>query len=385
MLYSLLALKPILDMMWKIKILDIIFILFIMIYYFKLYYKKKIKIDTLDLLIVFLALLIFRSLLKGINSESIIIFLKMYLNLLFYFIGKKIINYKKLEIKFLKAFEIVIFVNLLFLVTQKGFIYWGNVNTFKGPYYYKTDCAIALSEAFIFLRFYLISKVGKNRIKGFVSLFLFIPLTLFLANSRAFLAIYLLVIFIFIFCEYYSKLSLKKVFFITSNIVISFFIFIIFKFEFIKINFKKYLTIDFSNFFSEKNLQGRNIIWEGIYNKFTQSNLFDRLFGVNLYGDKLQTAFFKNGVHSHSIYLKLLFSTGYIGLSIYIMIQIIILIEVRKIDDKQLKYTVIYLFLIYNISGIVQHHIAFTQLSFFYFLYLGILKENNNKHYLLKA
>lgn len=379
-----LYLKPFIDMLWKFKILDVILI-FIIFFITPMYMiKYKYKLSYIDFFILFIAILFTISLLNNFNNDAFIIYIKIMTNIYMIFIGRLIINIDSLDHALAKSYSIVVIMNLIYMLAGEGFIYWGNAKTFRGMYFFKTDLALAMLQAIVFIRIMMNSNKFIYRIisKGLV--FFICPFLIILSNSRVYTLIYLLIIYIFYMQNIEIKTGKKYNFnlkFISKIIIIIFIGLTMYSYATEYIPWFKengFITFKFNNLselFSPANTQGRSVIWEITLNKFKSNSIFKQFMGVDLISDGA----ILNGIFydSHSNYVKILYSIGYIGI---ILFTCLIIVSINMLNNVsiQIKYTFIMLLSMYLISSISVPNIINTNQSFLFFLYLGAITRSNN-------
>ena len=130
---------------------------------------------------------------------------------------------------------------------------------------------------------------------------------------------------------------------------------------------------DSDSLYDNANTQGRNVMWEEIYENFTKSGFFSRLFGVDLISDTSM------GFDSHNAYVKILYSSGYCGLALFAIISLRlakVLNRMKNMGQRNLFYLTIGFLTIFYIAGFSASTIVFTQISWFAFFFAGACVSN---------
>ena len=369
---SLFFFKPIVDVFYQFGILDYI-MFFLVLVLFCTNMKRRINIKELILMVLFFLLTI--SLLN--NTNAFYIYVKMVSPVILYF-GLRKVNIDYALKWMLRGYVVVVMINLLSIPMGVGNITWGSANTFKGFYFYKTDFAFAMSQAIvIFLCF-----VRKNKY-----LRLLIPISLIMllmSNSRASMLVSIITIILYYVIlirnkEITFQFKTRHYFIIGILLIASLAVF-----NFIQnseiFSSRNFITFDFTNAFSEGNTQGRSIIWLKIIELFKSHSILQQIFGVDLMSD----AVINNGVTygSHSSYLKMLYSTGYIGLVLFVLLIILMTKKTLKVSDKFLVFLGLSNIAAFVLNAITIATVQFTQFTWsFVMIYMFCINadtSNNN-------
>ena len=413
-----LAIKQIIDMLYQFKFLDILMVLFVIVLIsFKLISiikkeKKKEKkkenesfitilrnnINVVDILVFALGLMFAISVLRypvaytnGIKIESA---------LLVYFLGRL---YGKGCIKYTKVVAAVSYV-LIYLNAAKFFyklisyIVYGETIFFEdipnlrnngGFYFYKTDLAFAILIGTIFIYIFSELKTFKK-----FTVFVFNPIFIFNTAARAGQLLYLVLVFLIIIFEIYKKKqinkkgfddgiisekkSLKKVLIIIVNsifavlavIVISAF----FVAQFTDVKKYSYDELELSGEqreMLENKFHSREVIWWDTCHYLANNSIVTELFGENL--DDIYFAE-HNGANrkSHSIYLTILFSVGFIGMMLFLAIAYFISIYLVKNKNMQMVFLCLTSWMLLLLGGFSVDTIEYTQISWLPFIFAGM-------------
>ncbi|XPF95063.1 O-antigen ligase family protein [Colwellia sp. RE-S-Sl-9] len=371
------------DYMWNIKAFTIAFIPLTLILCAELhrqfYINNKGCIPSLSKVDFFLwgyICLISLSFFSYGGVGSVEIYVKILTVLIAFYLGKvtPLFNIKKIYLFYIPIYLIII----LYLISGNGFQYWGSIVTFSGGYFYKTDLAIGLT---LFTVFMLVSNLNVKLKLSFVFLNLVL---IFLANSR----MYLLLLPIITALYFYRRIIFlnTKRFFVMLPIIFSLIFLVFYSFNDILLNFG-FLAVDFNDFFSGKNLQGRDLLWDNLLSSYSDFSLFNQLFGSGLVKDTelaFLTGYFES-TNAHNTYIFNLISVGVFG-SLFFFAFIItsfkrLLSLFEKYRDYPKLYDLLYLSVactfLFFIAGFSATVISFLQLSWFYFFFMGVLYSVN--------
>lgn len=349
-------LKPITDMLYQYQILDIAML--ILASAILLTGVRKVRFYKYDIAILMLAFLLTISLLKDLLGIRVYIKMISPLILLYALRDRNLDGAMK---SYLYSYIFVLILNLLSIIMGEGRVVWGNTKTISGLYYYKTDFACAMTQAMIVFMYF--SKESK-------SMYLFIAgtfiLTLF-SNSRIAILIDVLIL---VFYFYVSRKQKKGKFKFRTRyllyIVIGFVLLAGTIFALLKSPlFQKYsfLTIDINNLFSESNTQGRSEIWKGIIDIYEDGGAIEKILGIDLTSD----VFLHHGTYygSHSMYLKMLFSTGIVGLTLFVYLLALYFTYMLKQKNARMLMLGISAIIMFIMNGITISIVEFTQFTWF--------------------
>lgn len=360
-----LLLKPIADMLFEYQVLDIILVLGVIIVTLSRIKSTKMRWALLDTIIVILGFLFFLSYLRDTNGVNT--FVKIESGFLLYFAGRMTYSKAIKNQKYLMwGFLIVLLITAFSFINKSGFIVWGRVNTFRGYYFFKTDLAAAMAQ--LFAIFAIIKKRSyiNYAILGISSYFVFI------SNARMYyFVIVILVLFFFLYLReeiYQVRLRINTKLMLLGIAVL---IGMLFGLNYLnQMLGEEYLLIEFqssSDLVGNANTQGRSVAWENILEHFFNQPFWDRFWGLDLISDE------KVGIicNSHNLYIKVLYSTGYLGCSIFILYIIRIIQAINNTQSAELYYLTLSFFAIYILSGISYITIESTQLTWLFMYYIG--------------
>lgn len=150
------------------------------------------------------------------------------------------------------------------------------------------------------------------------------------------------------------------------------------------------ISVKFNNLddlFNGANTQGRNLTWNYILNYFNAQNFITKLFGVDLISDSIINA--NDNYDSHNMYIKALFTTGYLGLILFLILIILLIKQINSINDITYKFMFLSFVITFILSGVSYSTQVHTQ-QMSIFMYLagitcGLTKDTNRSIKLLKS
>lgn len=369
-----LFLKQIIDMLYQFKILDYCLVLLGIYLLFKKLIKKKPTWkdgDGADILVVILAVLFTLSWLRFPAGYQT--YFKILSCFMVYFLGRL---YKD-EIKvtpyvFVVSSYIVVYANFLHRFVRQGyriFAYASNEGEF---YYYKTDLAIGIITAMIFIYFY-----GHKNIWRFVTIYLVCPYMILYSTARMYWLIWGIILFVFLLA-YFEKRT-GKIINIDWKLILGIGavavagvagLAIISKTGFLRgLGFD--FTLDFSHgIFSENIMHSRQIIWVEILEYFTSLSLGNQIMGVDLVTEALHNSM---SLPSHSLYIRVIYGVGYLGTAMFLGFIGYMFIKLRKIRDREIFYLALCFGILFLMEGITAASIDYTQMSWFPMMVCGML------------
>ncbi|XEC97051.1 hypothetical protein AB6A23_11200 [Paenibacillus tarimensis] len=389
MMNLILFMKPIVDMLWQYKILLLALIGGVVLYMLPQY--CKVRISFTNSLLVFFSIMLTISFFNKIDENTSSTYLKVISAFMLFFAAQLNQDINK-TLKVIAASYIIPSVySLLLYLTDNGYVFWGGIRTFVGPYYYKTDLAIAVILSVIFFRKALYSsKSGFLKIIAGMYILVIAPMLILTANSRMMTIIYGVII-IYIIVERlalsakrltnlikFSKVKKIAVVLLSCIVLVGgYFVYDSLTQNALKIN----LSSD--EFFSQSNTQGRSGIWSTIIDNFLAGDTRSIMFGYYIGKDFEFNTYMGNDAHNS--FLKLLVATGFYGLSLYVLFLLLIIYKIRAISkltdlDNTQRFavnTIIMVLLFFLISGMTQSNIIFTQSSWYAFYFMGLLYSPN--------
>ena len=264
---------------------------------------------------------------------------------------------------------IVIYVNVIIRFVNLGYPGFFEMSaTDNGMYYYGTDLAYAMLTGLIFVGMY-----GKNNILKFFTIFVVCPFMI-LSCVTGVQHILMWVVYVILFL-FMSERAVKRRKF--TDFLLPFMILLMLA-TIVILNIpaitgeKTNILLDFLNQFkiSTENFVGRYTKWSDIWNEIRRTNnLLTQLFGIGSAQDKA----------IGSLYIGIIYSTGYFGFMMFFMFVISIAGYAVKIYDRRTYYVTVMLAVLFLGTGINVLTIGFTQMSWFPMLYAGMAVSAGKK------
>lgn len=377
-----LFLKQMVDMFYQYKILDygmVVLCLFLLcrkIWKDGIYKNPKDFFCPEDYLVLAMMVVYGVSFLH--NPSAYGVFFKLESCFLLYFSGRvyggEILRYGK---ALAGAGYIVVYANFIYRFYQFGFkfIVTGPEVTLLnvgGLYYYKTDLAIGIIIAVLFI--YMFSEVK------WLKWITIVPVSgymVFYSGARigqlVMAAEFVLILVYELQCRgrFSVKLKGKQVQWImgiASFLVLLFFIALqIFPFDEIAANLN--IAVGQGSFL-EKLMHSRHIVWWDILHYFSEQSFMTRLFGVDLETEYLHNSL---GIRAHSMYIKQIYAVGYAGCFLFLAFLTGIFKRLCGETDRKLNYIVLVLWFMLLGAGLTVESLEATQMSWFPMLFAGML------------
>jgi len=336
------------------------------------------------------------SLFNQFNIDTFGLYLKLISTILIFFAAHTVTNYEKLLKILAISYILPLIINVGLGLSGNGYTYWGNVYTFVGTYYYKTDLAIAAFLGAVFLRKYIVFSKNKTQLLVSIALIFGVtPYLIIMSNSRMFLILYAFLAIVII-SEYFKLNSFKtenrkRRYKLSKGVVLLITIVAILTVSSSYLFYNNasassgVLTISFEpdEIFSEQNTQGRSVIWDSAISAISNSSPTQLMFGHYLNSDFDLIRDNRQARDAHNNFLKLTLNIGIIGCTIFLLFTFTI-IRLMRMAKKQVKIkpelnflvnTILLLFCFFYIAGMTQSNIVYTQSSWYAFFFFGLLSN----------
>ena len=366
---ALVFLKPIFDMFYAYQVLDYALLLLSIVLFLMALQRIGRHVYSIDLCVLLIMGTLTGTFLRTASGFSV--YVKMVSAYMMYFIGRGFFAGKEKCKRYLLISQIIVIcANFAWFAMGKGFVIWGNANTFKGLYFYKTDLAIAMVQALCTVLYFA---------RGWGVRFATICATasmIVLSNSRAAIIIFLMVLLLYALYKW-EHITGKRLIVDTKLILgggTAVFAMLLLTVGILSLpifDSRDFITFDLKNLFSTSNLQGRDNVWAGILTKFNAANTFEKFFGIDFVSD-VWTSLKEETFDSHNSYIKIMYSTGYVGLSLFVLFAILYIRRLNKVNDRSLSYFSLTCSAVFLLQSISQASIAFTQMTWIWMLFVGI-------------
>lgn len=377
-----LFLKQIVDMLYQYQILDygmVIFgvvLLVVKVWRDKIYLRIKDFVCAADWVVAAVMLVCLGAFLRFPSAYGV--FFKIESSFLLYFLGRvygeEIMRHGRL---LAYAGYAVVYSNFFYRFYQFGFkfIVTGPEETLLnagGLYYYKTDLAVGIIIAVLFIYFF-----GKKSWLKWLTIFPICGYMVFYSGARMQQAVmsveYLLILLYEIENRTHFILKIKEKY--IKGIIVTVFISVFLFFLLLQLVPFEEITMSLQSENGagkvwETLMHSRHLIWWDILEYFSEQSFGTRLFGIDLQTEYLHTA---TGMRAHSTYIKLIYSTGYIGCFLVLILAALILLKLCKKENRKLVHILLGLWVMLLGSGLTIESMEATQMSWFPMLFTGIL------------
>lgn len=244
-------------------------------------------------------------------------------------------------------------------------------------YFYKTDLVIGVVVSVVFIYAF-----AKNNWFKYFTIFVIAGLLAFSTSARMGQMI-LIVEYVFIlFMELRNKLNKnwninEKIVKITSIVLITIVVAFIVVIQVSPIHYVTYEGMNLNEDLAlklELTFHSRHFIWWDAMNHFSTQNLFTRLFGIDLWSETMWNS---RNDRFHCLYMKMIYSVGYIGVALFIAFFIALLKSLSEKRGKQIKYLTIGFWIMFLLIGWSMEAFEYTQMSWYPFVFAGAIMSKS--------
>lgn len=302
------------DYLWEVKVFSAVHsVCFTMLVlcYVALYKKSLTTFEPCraDKLVMLFYLFVLASLFNSVSVMALSDFLKFTSYVSFYYLGRNT-RFACDQLKAVGWFSLAaLFLLSALALAGGGYQTWGNVTTFSGGYFFKTDLAVA---ALVFL---VAALVTLRTVPLHLFAILCAGFLVFKSNARIALPLVLLLPVLVHMIRRGKAIGInwKLVVKGMALLVVGMSLFTLVDFSTLGM-----LGFDFSDPFSAANTQGRTVIWLALILQFLQAGVRGKLLGMGLDADAVATMRFSEslqveGFRAHNSYLYLLICLGILG------------------------------------------------------------------------
>lgn len=127
----------------------------------------------------------------------------------------------------------------------------------------------------------------------------------------------------------------------------------------------------------ERVFHSRHLIWWDAISYYVQQPFGTRLIGIDLVSETLHNSL---GDRFHNLYFKQIYSIGYLGCYLYTALLLFMLRAVTDIRNRniEIKYFTLAFWIMFIIMGISMEGLEYTQMSWYPFIFLGIIISTGN-------
>ena len=356
--------KQIVDMLYQYRILD--YIMVVMVLLLLIYQVALVRPDirrhftVADGIVLLLTVLLTISFLKTMTGYQI--YFKVMSAFLIYFVGR--IYYDRIKECYgalVSAAYIVIYLNFFTRIYHYGFKLIKVENAGGDLYYHDTDMAFAMILAMVFITIF-----GKNSLFKIVTSFVICPYMVFCSDAGIqkilMLAVYAIMVI------YLMELVLAKRKLTGALLVIMLLgllgIVVVLYLPVMGFDNAKFVTDLFnSRFLNNDSMYGRYADWQIILDSCKTQGIFEKLFGISMGSD----------ISILSLYIKIFYSLGYVGLGLCLLLILSIIYYVMKVEDRKTFYLAVIMAVLLLGTGVTVNSMEATQMSWFPLLFAGMV------------
>lgn len=356
--------KQFVDMLYRYRVLDyimVIWVLLLLLYQIALVrpdFRKMFSVA--DGIVLLLVLLLSVSFLK--NQSGYQIYFKVLSAFLMYFVGR--VYYDRIKECYgalVSAAYIIIYLNLFARIKQFGFALTTVTDAGGDLYFYDTDMAFAMILAMVFIAMF-----GKNSVFKLITVFVVCPYMVICSDAG--IQVMLLIAVYAIMAIYVAELVFgkKKLF----NYLLSFMM--VGLIGIVCMIYLPLLGIDSAEnvktvfdgrFLSYANMHVRYQDWAEALTYVKECGIVSMLFGTGMGAE----------VNIESLYIKIFYSLGYIGLLSAAMLIVNIMYYIAKVEDRKTFYLAVIMAVLLLGTGVTVNSMEATQMSWFPLLFAGMV------------
>lgn len=356
--------KQLVDMLYQYQILDyimVVLVFLLLIYQTALVrpnFRKRFMLT--DGIIILLGLLLTVTSIRSGNGYQT--YFKVMSAFLLYFVGR--VYYDRIKECYgglTLAAYLVIYINFFTRLYHFGFAFLKVQNAGGDLYYYDTDMAFAMILAMVFITMF-----GRNTVFKLVTVFVICPCMVF--SSDAGIQMVLMIAVYAIMAIYFMELisNQQRLAGIFLVMIISGLLGIIAVIYMPALGFDNsefVISLFQGGFFNNDNMYSRYVDWKAVLDNCREQGLIPRLFGSGMGAD----------VIIQSLYIKIFYSLGYVGLGLSLMLIISIMYYVTRVEDRKTFYLAVIMAVLLLGSGVTVNSIESTQMSWFPLLFSGMV------------
>lgn len=356
--------KQLVDMLYQYRALD--YFMVIMVFFLLIYQIALVRPDIrkrfmlTDGIVVVLGLLLTFTFLKtGSGYQT---YFKVMSAFLIYFVGR--VYYDRIKecygtLTF--ASYLVVYINLLDRIMKFGPSLTSVTDAGGDLYFYDTDMAFAMILAMVFIAMF-----GRNSVFKLLTIFVVCPYMVFFSDAG--IQMVLMIAIYAIIAVYLMELILdhKKL----SGVLLSMMILgllgivLLIYMPVLGLGNSEYMSSLFQNrFLNQNNMYSRYADWRMILDSCRGQSPSAKLLGIGMGAE----------VNIQSLYIKIFYSLGYVGLGLTVLMIISIMYYVTRVEDRKTFYLAVIMAVLLLGSGVTVNSMESTQMSWFPLLFAGMV------------
>lgn len=356
--------KQLVDMLYQYQALD--YIMVIMVFLLLIYQTALVRPNIRkrfmlsDGIVILLGLLLTITFFR--SSGGYQNYFKVMSAFLIYFVGR--VYYDRIKecygtLTF--AAYLVVYINLFVRISHFGLSLMKVKDAGGDLYYYDTDMAFAMILAMVFIAMF-----GKNSVFKLVTMFVVCPYMVFFSDAG--IQMVLMIAVYAIIAVYLMELLVrnkKLAGFLLSMMILGLLgIVVIIYMPVLGFDNMDFITGLFnSRFFNNDNMYSRYGDWKMILDQCAKQRTFAKLFGIGMGSE----------ISIQSLYIKIFYSLGYVGLGLSLLLIISIMYYVTRVEDRKTFYLAVIMAVLLLGSGVTVNSMESTQMSWFPMLFAGMV------------
>ena len=356
--------KQFVDMLYQYQALD--YIMVIMVLLMLVYQTALVRPDIrkrfmlTDGVILLLGLLLTITFIRSGSGYQT--YFKVMSAFLVYFMGR--VYYDRVKecygtLSF--AAYLIVYINFLVRIARFGITFTKVADAGGDLYYYDTDMAFAMILAMVFIAMF-----GRNSVFKLFTIFIVCPYMVFFSDAGIQMVL-MIAVYAIIFI-YVMELVLRNRKF--TGILLS--VMILGLLGIVTVIYMPVLGFDNpefvinlfrSRFLNNQSMYSRYAEWKMILDRCKGQGLFAALFGIGM-GTEIPI---------RSLYIKIFYSLGYVGLGLALLLIISIMYYVTKVEDRKTFYLAVIMAVLLFGSGVAVNSMESTQMSWFPLLFSGMV------------
>lgn len=365
-----LFLKQIVDVLYQYKWLDymmVCMVIFMLIYQILLVRPSlKEHVTATDGIVLLLSMLLTYSFLK--NTAGYGIYFKVLSALFMYFVGR--VYYDRIQECYgalVTSSYIIIYVNFIYRLMHTG-LKFGAINAGGDLYYYDTDMAFAMILGMVF-----IGMLGRNTVYKLFTIFIICPYMVLNSDAgiqKAVLFAVYVIMAIYIVEKISGRRKMADGMLTVMIALLLTAIGVLLLPVFTDLDGGTILGALDGGIFDKENMLGRYGGWREIWEYIREGSLSGRILGTDLCSENLHNSVFAN---MNSIYMKTLYSLGYMGILLLVAFVISVVYYVIKVKDRKTFYVTVILAVMLLATGVTVSSMEATQMSWFPMMFSGMV------------
>jgi len=356
--------KQFVDMMYQNRAMDyfmVIWVLLLLVYQVALVRPNiKERFRLTDGVVVALGLLLTATFVRSGSGYQI--YFKVMSAFLIYFVGR--VYYDRIRECYgvlVFASYLIIYSNLLVRLHHFGAAFLKVKNAGGDLYYYDTDMAFAMILAMVFIAMF-----GRNTVFKLFTAFLVCPYMVFFSDAgiqMALMAAIYIIIFIYLVEKVFENKKLADVLLVVIILGLLGIVAVIYMpvlgFE----NPEFVVGLFHGTLFDGSNMYSRYANWKMILDQCNSQGALVKAFGLAVNAD----------INIESLYVKIFYSLGYVGLGLALLLIASIMYYVARVEDRKTYYLAVIMAVLLLGSGVTVNSMEFTQMSWFPLLFAGMV------------